>query len=71
MIDESINITKKSRLKSVRTSSEVSNSLYSNSIGNLNEVLEQLLETFRTQEQYVWGKGIYKQFKKHFRDCFE
>jgi hypothetical protein len=68
MIDETICIYRSSKMS-------LSDSNFSLSkvtkINNLDEVIEQLMESFKTQEKYLWGMGIYKQFKKHFTRCFE
>jgi hypothetical protein len=55
----------------------LSSSVYSQSapkerskIANLDEVLEQLLESFKLSQKHSWSNDIYRRFKLHFAHCF-
>lgn len=77
MFDETIEAVRTSKLKESGldqqhpTSSSRSQPVKSSRICNLDSVLDQLLESFREKECYIWGKDICKMFKKHFRLRFE
>lgn len=60
MIDESVNIVRNSHLQ-VSVSSGLSASISSGKgkISNLDDVLEQLLESFKDKGKYIWGLEIY------------
>jgi hypothetical protein len=76
MFDETIDVVKKSRLllsdydrsKGVVSFSKMN--LKSSKINNLEDVIDQLMSSFKDLHKYTWSIEIYKQFKKHFTDCF-